>query len=88
LHKLAEIVLAGAKRRSLKRTGRMQAAMAIEYGSDETGMYADITSPVKSIRNKVGYPYAFAHEGRHVVDRRPHRSLRPALRDIRKILSA
>lgn len=80
---LGEIVLAGAKRRALRRTGRMVGAMRSEVGRDETGVYADIISPVQD--PETGFPYAIVHEGRKVRDRRPHRSLRPALRDIRKI---
>ncbi len=76
--KLGEVVLRGAKRRALRRTGRMAAEMYTVVGRDEHGLYADVVSPVF---------YARFHEGKRVRDRRPHRSLRPALRDIRKILS-
>jgi hypothetical protein len=85
LHKLGEIVLAGAKRRALRRTGAMANAMRVEYGQDEQGMYADIVSPVHD--PKTNKPYAIFHEAKKVRDRRPHRSLRPALNDIRKILT-
>ncbi len=80
---LGEIVLAGARRRALRRTGRMAAAMRTQVGRDEAGVYTDVISPVQDPRT--GFPYAVVHEGRKVRDRRPHRSLRPALRDIRKI---
>ena len=86
MDKLAAVVLAGAKRRALRRTGRMIGEMYYELGSDEAGMYADIISPVQD--PKTGFPYANVHEGRKVRDRRPHRSLRPALADIRNILTS
>lgn len=85
LTKLAEVVLAGAKRRALRRTGRMIDEMHFELGTDEPGIYADIISPVQNL--KTGFPYALMHEKRKPRDRRPHRSLVPALRDIRKILT-
>jgi hypothetical protein len=69
-----------------RRTGAMVRAMKYSLGKDEAGMYADIISPVQN--PKTGMPYAIVHEGKKVRDRRPHRSLRPALRDIRKILTA
>jgi Bacteriophage HK97-gp10, putative tail-component len=78
MERLGEVVTAGAKRRALKRTGRMASEIHYVIGSDGQGIYADIISPVF---------YARFHEGQHVRDRRPHRSLRPALRDIRHILS-
>ena len=84
MHKLAAVVLEGAKSRALRRTGRMAAAMRYELGEDESGMYADIISPVQN--PKTGFPYAIVHEGKKIRDRRPHRSLKPALADIRKIL--
>ena len=82
---LGEIVLAGAKRRALRRTGRMVNAMRSEVGGDEAGVYTDVISP--AVNPKTGFPYPYVHEGptRVLRDRRPHRSLRPALRDIRKI---
>jgi hypothetical protein len=85
---LGEIVLTGAKRRALRRTGRMVDAMRFEVGRDEAGVYTDVISPVQN--PKTGFPYAIMHEGptRIIRDRRPHRSLRPALRDIRKIEAA
>jgi hypothetical protein len=86
MDRLAEVVLAGAKARALRRTGNMIDAMTYELGSDEFGMYADIISPVQD--PKTGFPYAMVHEGKRVRDRRPHRSLRPALADVRNILTA
>ena len=82
---LGGIVLEGAKRRALRRTGRMIDAMKYEVGRDEAGVYTDVISPVQN--EKTGFPYAIMHEGptRIIRDRRVHRSLRPALRDIRKI---
>src|SRR6266851_2001046 len=85
MERLAEVVLAGARRRALQRTGNMMRAMRYELGSDEESLYADIISPVQD--PKTGFPYAIVHEGRKVRDRRPHRSLKPALRDIRYILA-
>jgi hypothetical protein len=76
--RLGETVTAGAKRRALKRTGRMAAGIHYVVGRDRQGVYADVIRPVF---------YARFHEGAKVRDRRPHRSLRPALRDIRHILS-
>jgi hypothetical protein len=82
---LGEIVTAGAKRRALVRTGRMRDEIRYEVGRDEAGVYTDVISPVQN--PKTGVQYAYFHEGptRVIRDRRPHRSLRPALRDIRKI---
>ena len=82
---LGEVVLAGAKKRALRRTGRMVDAMRSEVGGDELGVYTDVISP--AVNPKTGFPYPYTHEGptRILRDRRPHRSLRPALRDIRKI---
>lgn len=78
MDRLGAVVAAGAKRRALRRTGRMASEIHHVLGRDESGLYADIVSPVF---------YARFHEGRKVRDRRPHRSLRPALRDIRRILT-
>jgi len=83
---LAETVLKGAKSRAERRTGAMADAMTYELGRDEAGLYADVISPVLSPGRN--FPYAIVHEGRKVRDRRPHRSLRPALQDIRHILLA
>jgi hypothetical protein len=85
MRRLAEVVLAGAKQRALVRTGAMRAAMTYEIGRDEQGLHADIISPVQN--PKTGFPYALVHEGKKIRDRRAHRSLKPALRDIRKILT-
>ncbi|HEY5987035.1 MAG TPA: hypothetical protein VIV12_11770 [Streptosporangiaceae bacterium] len=82
--KLGEVVLAGARRRALRRTGRMAAEMYYKVGRDAVGLHTDVVSPVRSAQ---GFPYPWVHEKRGKVrDRRPHRSLMPALRDIRKIL--
>jgi hypothetical protein len=80
---LGQVVEQGAKKRALYRTGRMQEAITHRVGADSESLYADIISPVQDRRT--GFPYATVHEGRKVRDRRPHRSLRPALRDIRRI---
>jgi hypothetical protein len=82
---LGRHVLEGAQRRALRRTGRMVAAMRYEVGSDAAGVYADVISPVRN--PETGFPYAMVHERRKPRDRRPHRSLAPALNDIRHILS-
>jgi len=82
---LGRHVLDGARRRALRRTGRMIAEMRYETGTDLQGVYTDVISPV---RNPVtGFPYAIVHERKKPRDRRPHRSLAPALNDIRHILS-
>jgi len=73
---LGDYVVSGAKRRALKRTGRMASEIYKQMGTDAAGVYVDIISPVY---------YARFHEGKHVRDRRPHRSLRPALNDVRRI---
>jgi len=80
---LGQIVEDGARGRALRRTGRMAAEITHSVGVDERGLYAQVSSPVRDPRT--GFPYATVHEGRRVRDRRAHRSLRPALRDIRKI---
>jgi hypothetical protein len=82
--KLGAVVLAGAKRRALRRTGAMASAMRYRVIREDGELYAVIESPVQN--KETGFPYAVVHEGKKVRDRRPHRSLRPALRDIRKIL--
>lgn len=83
---LGEVVTAGAKRRALRRTGRMASEITFTVGRDEAGVYTDVLSPARDPRT--GFPYPIVHEGRKVRDRRPHRSLRPALRDIRKIVTS
>jgi hypothetical protein len=77
------IVETGAKRRAEKRSGRMRAAIeASPVAADDQGIYVDVHSPVLS---KTGFPYATVHEGRNVRDRRAHRSLKPALNDLKKL---
>jgi|SRR5215471_8650257 len=83
---LGEVVLEGARRRALRRTGAMIKAMRYDVMRDEQGLLVRISSPVQN--PKSGFPYAQAHERKKTRDRRPHRSLKPALRDIRKILKA
>ena len=83
--KLAEVVLLGAKRRALVRTGDMKNDMQYRIDTDEIGLCADVFSPVQN--PKTGFPYAIMHERRKPKDRRPHRSLAPSLNDIRKILT-
>jgi len=83
MHALGEVVLAGAQRRCLRRTGAMQEAMRFEVDTDEWGIFTAVISPVQN--KKSGFPYAIMHEAKKVRDRRPHRSLVPALRDIKKI---
>jgi hypothetical protein len=79
-----EVVLKGAKRRALRSTGRMQAAMYARVVEDDGELTAVIVSPATDPRSH-NFPYAVVHEGSKVRDRRPHRSLRPALRDIRHL---
>jgi len=81
---LGEVVVAGAKRRALKRTGRMQREITYRVGTDEISVYTDVISPATDPRSH-NFPYPVVHEGKKVRDRRPHRSLRPALNDIKKI---
>src|SRR5216683_2412149 len=56
MDRLAAVVLAGAKRRALRRTGNMIDAMRYELGEDEFGQYADVLSPVQD--PATGFPYA------------------------------
>jgi hypothetical protein len=82
---LGETVLKGAQKRALRRTGRMAREMRYEVGNDGVSVYTDVISPAQDPRSH-NFPYPIVHEGKKVRDRRPHRSLRPALRDIRQIL--
>jgi hypothetical protein len=79
---VGEVVLAGAKRRALRRTGKMIAAMRFEVDADEHGVFTAVISPVT---NAKGFNYALVHEDAHPRDRRPHRSLVPAMQDVRKL---
>jgi hypothetical protein len=81
---IGEVVVLGAKRRAERRTGTMQRDIAYAVLEDEAGIYVDIYSPARA--PKTGFPYPIVHEGKKIRDRRPHRSLRPALTDIKKIL--
>lgn len=83
--RLGDVVAAGAKARALVRTGRMKSLIYSEVVRDEKGLVANIISPV--LDPETHKPYASFHEFKKTRDRRPHRSLRPALRDIRKIVS-
>lgn len=83
LNRAGAIVMAGAKRRALKRTGKMAAEIFYQVGSDATSVYVDVRSPVRS--KSRSFPYASVHEGRHVRDRRAHRSLKPALNDLKRL---
>lgn len=83
MQRLGDIVLAGAKRRALRRTGRMADSMYADVGVEDGKVVARIVSPATDPRSH-NFPYPIVHEGRKVRDRRQHRSLRPALRDIRK----
>jgi len=82
MHALGAIVAEGAKRRALRRTGKMADEMTFTVDRDEIGVYTDVYS---AARSDAGFPYPIVHEGAKVRDRRAHRSLRPALRDIRNI---
>jgi len=75
---VGEIVTAGAKRRARVRTGRMRSEIHYEVGRDDRGLYVDIVSPARNRAD--GFPYPVVIESK----RRKKRSLRPALRDIRK----
>jgi hypothetical protein len=84
MERCAGIVVLGAKRRAEKRTGTMAAEIEISGpGLDDRGMYIDVISPARA--KKTGFPYPTVHEGRRVRDRRAHRSLRPALNDLKKL---
>ena len=74
---IGEEVLARAKPRAERRTGAMVSAMKYEVSADEHGVAVAVTSPQRSPR---GFPYPIMHEKKyHPRDRRPHRSLVPAL---------
>jgi hypothetical protein len=81
---LGEVVTEGAKRRALRRTGKMADEMQFWVDGDTEGVYCDVGTTAASPK---GFPYPYVHEGptRVIRDRRAHRSLRPALRDIRNI---
>jgi hypothetical protein len=92
MHLIGEVVVAGAKKRALVRKdrypggspiGQMRAEIRYHVGTDAGGLYCDIISPATNPDD--GFPYPLMHEGKKVRDRRPHRSLRPALRDIKYI---
>jgi hypothetical protein len=91
MHALGEIVAEGAKKRALRRQGaptdprgHMADLMTFQVGEDEISVYTDVYSPATDPRSH-NFPYPLVHEGKKVRDRRAHRSLRPALRDIRNI---
>ena len=69
-----------ARTKALKRTGSMAGAMRIEVGTDEAGVFCDVISPVRNPKD--GFPYAIMHERKKPRDRRPHRSLVPALESL------
>src|SRR5260370_25505408 len=74
--RLGEVVLEGAKRRALHKTGRMGGAMYSLLGADELGLYADIISPVQN--PQPGFPYAIIHDARKIRAHRPQPRLVPA----------
>jgi hypothetical protein len=82
---VGELVVKGAKRRALRRTGRMADEITFRVERDDEGLFTGIYSPARN--PETGFPYPIVHEGRTEIirDRRPHRSLRPALKDIRHI---
>jgi hypothetical protein len=84
MHALGAIVRDGAKKRALRKTGRMADEMTYRVGRDEAGVFTDVYSAATDPRSH-NFPYPIVHEGRKVRDRRAHRSLRPALRDIKNI---
>jgi len=81
--KVGELVVKGAQRRALRRSGRMADEITFRVDRDDEGLFTAVESPARN--PKTGFPYPIVHEGRKVRDRRAHRSLRPALRDIRHI---
>jgi hypothetical protein len=80
---IGEIVVAGAKRRAEVRTGAMRDQIRFEVGTDPAGVFTDIISPVRNPKDN--FPYAIEHERKQPRDRRPHRSLQPALNDIPRL---
>jgi len=81
--KLAAVVVAGAKARALVRTGRMKDEITAEILPGPNGLLIRIISPATNPAD--GFNYPLVHERAHPRDRRPHRSLAPALRDILKV---
>jgi hypothetical protein len=85
---LMDVIGAGiterAKAKALRRTGRMADEIHYEVSADEISMYADIISP--AVNPQTGFPYPVTHEARKVRDRRPHRSLKPALDEIQDVI--
>jgi len=81
---IGEGVVEIAKQKALRRTGRMASQITHQVDADSTGLYADIISPATD--PKTGFPYPMAHEGSHPRDRRPHRSLKPALDEIQSVI--
>ena len=86
---LGRVVTEGAKRRALVRTGQMRSLIYYTVEPDEIGMRVEILSPARNLNpNEDEWPafnYPIVHERKHPRDRRPHRSLVPALLDLRKI---
>jgi len=76
-------VAAGAKRRALRRTGRMADEITWRLVIGAEGVSVQVISPARD--PKTGFPYPIVHEVRHPRDRRPHRSLVPALADIARV---
>jgi hypothetical protein len=83
LHAAGKIVTAGAQARALVRTGKMRDEITYELARSAKGCYVSIVSPATN--PATGFPYPLVHESAHPRDRRPHRSLVPALGDIAKI---
>jgi hypothetical protein len=85
--RIGEVVAEGARHRQRVRTGNAQKHIGfrvVEVDIDgETVPAAEIYSGARDEKNN--FPYPIVHEGAHPRDRRPHRALRPSLRDIRKL---
>jgi hypothetical protein len=79
-----EAVAARARRLALRRTGKMAREITCEVTEGEGGPCAIISSP--AVNEKTGFPYPKMHEGPRTRDRRPHRSLVPALNEVNRIL--
>jgi hypothetical protein len=82
LHAFGAAVVKEAQARALVRTGRMRNEIRYETVRGPKGCYVQIVSP--AVNPSDGFPYPLVHEDAHPRDRRPHRSLVPALQAVRK----
>ena len=83
-HAIGEIVVKGVRRRALVRTGAMRASAQYELTEEADGIGVTVSMPVKD--PKTGTEYAIFHERAKPRDRRPHRSLVPAMGDVPPIM--